>query len=125
MRHHERMVMLSSSTGCEDHLLSMDTERGINLRGYAQRDPWWEYSASPSDLFEAMMLKFQEDTVRFLSGCRYWGRMVNPWTRLRDRVALVPKAPPVASAPQPITGDGAPPRDRDFYAQTLDDHRRA
>src|SRR5271155_384065 len=68
MRYHERMVMLSVIDGLwKDHLLSMDhLKEGINLRGYAQRDPLVEYKRESFDLFEAMMLKFQEDTVRFL-----------------------------------------------------------
>ena len=44
-----------------DHL-----KEGIGLRGYAQRDPLVEYKRESFDMFEAMMLKFQEDTVRFL-----------------------------------------------------------
>src|SRR5208283_4019247 len=68
MRYHERMVMLSVIDGLwKDHLLSMDhLKEGINLRGYAQRDPLVEYKRESFDMFEAMMLKFQEDTVRFL-----------------------------------------------------------
>ncbi len=68
MRYHERMVMLSVIDGLwKDHLLSMDhLKEGISLRGYAQRDPLVEYKRESFDMFEAMMLKFQEDTVRFL-----------------------------------------------------------
>ncbi len=68
MRYHERMVMLSVIDGLwKDHLLSMDhLKEGIGLRGYAQQDPLVEYKRESFDMFEAMMLKFQEDTVRFL-----------------------------------------------------------
>ena len=68
MRYHERMVMLSVIDGLwKDHLLSMDhLKEGISLRGYAQKDPLVEYKRESFDMFEAMMLKFQEDTVRFL-----------------------------------------------------------
>ena len=68
MRYHERMVMLSVIDGLwKDHLLSMDhLKEGIGLRGYAQKDPLVEYKSESYDMFEAMMLKFQEDTVRFL-----------------------------------------------------------
>ena len=68
MRYHERMVMLSVIDGLwKDHLLAMDhLKEGIGLRGYAQRDPLVEYKRESFDMFEAMMLKFQEDTVRFL-----------------------------------------------------------
>jgi preprotein translocase subunit SecA len=68
MRYHERMVMLSVIDGLwKDHLLAMDhLKEGIGLRGYAQQDPLVEYKRESFDMFEAMMLKFQEDTVRFL-----------------------------------------------------------
>jgi preprotein translocase subunit SecA len=68
MRYHERMVMLSVIDGLwKDHLLAMDhLKEGISLRGYAQRDPLVEYKRESFDMFEAMMQKFQEDTVRFL-----------------------------------------------------------
>ena len=68
MRYHERMVMLSVIDGLwKDHLLAMDhLKEGIGLRGYAQQDPLVAYKKESFDMFEAMMLKFQEDTVRFL-----------------------------------------------------------
>ena len=68
MRYHERMVMLSVIDGLwKDHLLAMDhLKEGIGLRGYAQQDPLVAYKRESFDMFEAMMLKFQEDTVRFL-----------------------------------------------------------
>ena len=60
--------MLSVIDGLwKDHLLSMDhLKEGIGLRGYAQQDPLVAYKTESFDMFEAMMLKFQEDTVRFL-----------------------------------------------------------
>ena len=68
MRYHERMVMLSVIDGLwKDHLLAMDhLKEGIGLRGYAQQDPLVAYKKESFDMFEAMMAKFQEDTVRFL-----------------------------------------------------------
>ena len=68
MRYHERMVMLSVLDGLwKDHLLAMDHLReGIGLRGYAQQDPLVAYKRESFDMFEAMMTRFQEDTVRYL-----------------------------------------------------------
>ena len=87
MRYHERMVMLSVIDGLwKDHLLSMDhLKEGIGLRGYAQRDPLVEYKRESFDMFEAMMLKFQEDTVRFLFRMQILG----------------PDGQPVDAAPRP------------------------
>jgi len=44
-----------------DHL-----KEGIGLRGYGQHDPLVEYKKESFEMFEAMMQRFQEDTVRYL-----------------------------------------------------------
>jgi preprotein translocase subunit SecA len=68
LRYHERMIMLSViDTQWKDHLLNMDhLKEGIGLRGYAQHDPLVEYKRESFDMFESMMQRFQEDTVRYL-----------------------------------------------------------
>jgi preprotein translocase subunit SecA len=110
MRYHERMVMLSVIDGLwKDHLLSMDhLKEGIGLRGYAQKDPLVEYKSESYDMFEAMMLKFQEDTVRFLFRMQILGQDGQPVDGPPQVRREVPKAPPVASAAQPLTLDAAP-----------------
>jgi preprotein translocase subunit SecA len=112
MRYHERMVMLSVIDGLwKDHLLSMDhLKEGIGLRGYAQQDPLVAYKRESFDLFEAMMLKFQEDTVRFLFRMQILGPDGQPVNAAPRPNRQVPKAPPVASAAQPVTLD-APSRE--------------
>ncbi len=110
MRYHERMVMLSVIDGLwKDHLLAMDhLKEGIGLRGYAQRDPLVEYKRESYEMFEAMMLKFQEDTVRFLFRMQILGPDGQPVDAAPQMRREVPKAPPVSSAAQPLTPDGAP-----------------
>ncbi len=68
MRYHERMIMLSVlDSQWKDHLLNMDhLKEGIGLRGYGQHDPVVEYKRESFDMFEAMMARYQEDTVRYL-----------------------------------------------------------
>jgi len=68
MRYHERMIMLSVVDQLwKDHLLNMDhLKEGIGLRGYGQKDPLVEYKRESFDMFEDMMRRFQEDTVRYL-----------------------------------------------------------
>jgi preprotein translocase subunit SecA len=68
MRYHERMIMLSVIDGqWKDHLLNMDhLKEGINLRGYGQKDPLVEYKRESFEMFEEMMQRFQEETVRYL-----------------------------------------------------------
>jgi preprotein translocase subunit SecA len=108
MRQHERMVMLSVIDGLwKDHLLSMDhLKEGIGLRGYAQQDPLVAYKRESFDMFEAMMLKFQEDTVRFLFRMQILGPDGQPINAAPEPRRAVPPAPPVASAAQPINGNG-------------------
>ncbi len=107
MRYHERMVMLSVIDGLwKEHLLSMDhLKEGIGLRGYAQLDPLVEYKRESYEMFEAMMLKFQEDTVRFLFRMQILGPDGQPVDAAPRRSRVVPPAPPVASAAQPLTLD--------------------
>src|SRR5256886_16243452 len=68
MRYHERMIMLSVlDAQWKDHLLGMDhLKEGIGLPGYGQHDPLVEYKRESFDMFEAMMQRFQEETVRYL-----------------------------------------------------------
>jgi len=68
MRHHERILMLSVlDQQWKDHLLNMDHLReGIGLRGYGQHDPLVEYKRESFDMFEGMMERFEEETVRYL-----------------------------------------------------------
>ncbi len=113
MRYHERMVMLSVIDGLwKDHLLEMDhLKEGIGLRGYAQQDPLVAYKRESFDMFEAMMLKFQEDTVRFLFRMQIIGADGQPIQTAPQPRREVPKAPPVASAAHPLTGGNGAPRE--------------
>ena len=110
MRYHERMVMLSVIDGLwKDHLLSMDhLKEGIGLRGYAQQDPLVAYKRESFDMFEAVMAKFQEDTVRYLFRMQILGPDGQPVSAAPEISREVPKAPPVASAAHPVFDDGAP-----------------
>ncbi|HEY0796532.1 MAG TPA: preprotein translocase subunit SecA [Acidisarcina sp.] len=114
MRYHERMVMLSVLDGLwKDHLLSMDhLKEGIGLRGYAQQDPLVAYKRESFDMFEAMMNRFQEDTVRFLFLMQIVGPDGQPMQAIRP-TGVVPPAPPVDSAalppPSATNGNGRLP----------------
>jgi len=68
MRTHERMIMLQVvDAQWKDHLLAMDhLKEGIGLRGYAQRDPLVEYKRESFDMFEAMMDRIEDETLRYL-----------------------------------------------------------
>jgi preprotein translocase subunit SecA len=87
MRFHERMIMLSVLDGLwKDHLLNMDhLKEGIGLRGYGQQDPLVAYKKESFDMFEAMMNRFQEDTVRYLFLMQIVGPDGQPITRPPQR----------------------------------------
>jgi preprotein translocase subunit SecA len=90
MRYHERMIMLSViDAQWKDHLRDMDhLKEGIGLRGYGQHDPLVEYKRESFDMFEAMMQRFQEETVRYLYLMQIIGRA--------DTGTLAAGAPPEA-----------------------------
>ncbi|MDH4257705.1 MAG: preprotein translocase subunit SecA [Candidatus Aminicenantes bacterium] len=68
MREFERVIMLQIlDSQWKDHLLGMDyLKEGIGLRGYGQRDPLVEYKKESYDMFQAMMDRIEEDTIRYL-----------------------------------------------------------
>ena len=68
MRETERMIMLNViDNQWKDHLLSMDhLKEGIGLRGYGQKDPLIEYKKESFVLFQDMMDRIEDETIRFL-----------------------------------------------------------
>src|SRR5579875_2549532 len=68
MRVHERMIMLQVvDAQWKDHLLAMDhLKEGIGLRGYGQRDPLVEYKRESFDMFEALMDRIEDESLRYL-----------------------------------------------------------
>jgi preprotein translocase subunit SecA len=68
MRYSERILMLQIvDAQWKDHLLAMDhLKEGIGLRGYGQRDPLVEYKKESFQLFEDLMNRIEEDTLRYL-----------------------------------------------------------
>jgi preprotein translocase subunit SecA len=68
MRQSERWIMLKViDDQWKDHLLSIDSlKEGIGLRGYGQKDPLVEYKKESYDLFESMMDRIEDETVRLL-----------------------------------------------------------
>ena len=98
MRYHERMIMLSViDAQWKDHLRDMDhLKEGIGLRGYGQHDPLVEYKRESFDMFEAMMQRFQDETVRYL----YLMQILE-----RPDPGMMAQ-PPVEGAPAPAGADG-------------------
>jgi len=68
MREFEGMIMLQIiDSQWKDHLLAMDyLKEGIGLRGYGQRDPLVEYKKESYDMFQSMMDRIEDETIRYL-----------------------------------------------------------
>jgi preprotein translocase subunit SecA len=69
MRHFEKAVMLQTlDSQWKEHLAQMDYLRtGINLRGYAQKDPKQEYKRESFSLFTTMLDNIKHEVIRILS----------------------------------------------------------
>jgi preprotein translocase subunit SecA len=68
MREAERIIMLNViDNQWKDHLLSMDhLKEGIGLRGYGQKDPLIEYKKESFKMFQDMMDRIEDETIRYL-----------------------------------------------------------
>ncbi|MCP2520167.1 preprotein translocase subunit SecA [Candidatus Aminicenantes bacterium AC-335-K20] len=68
MREFERLIMLQViDSQWKDHLLAMDyLKEGIGLRGYGQRDPLVEYKKESFEMFQSMLNRIEEETIRYL-----------------------------------------------------------
>jgi preprotein translocase subunit SecA len=68
MRETERILMLNViDNQWKDHLLSMDhLKEGIGMRAYGQKDPLIEYKKESFKLFQDMMDRIEDETVRYL-----------------------------------------------------------
>ena len=73
MRDTERWIMLNAiDDQWKDHLLSMDhLKEGIGLRGYGQKDPLVEYKKESYTLFQELMGRIEDETVRYLFFLRF------------------------------------------------------
>ncbi len=69
MRHFEKAVMLQTlDSQWKEHLAQMDYLRtGINLRGYAQKDPKQEYKRESFTLFTTMLDNIKHEVIRIIS----------------------------------------------------------
>ncbi|MBU1308182.1 MAG: preprotein translocase subunit SecA [Gammaproteobacteria bacterium] len=69
LRQFEKAIMLQSlDTHWKEHLAAMDHLRqGINLRGYAQKNPKQEYKREAFELFSAMLENLKTDVIGVLS----------------------------------------------------------
>jgi preprotein translocase subunit SecA len=109
MRYHERIVMLSVLDGLwKDHLLAMDhLKEGIGLRGYAQQDPLVAYKRESFEMFEAMMMQFQQDTARHLFRMQIIGPDGKPIETLEQMQSAQGQRAAAQQASLPLPQSGA------------------
>ena len=69
MRHFEKTIMLQTLDGqWKEHLAQMDYLRqGINLRGYAQKDPKQEFKREAFQMFTVMLDTIKHDVISYIS----------------------------------------------------------
>ncbi|MFY9225864.1 MAG: preprotein translocase subunit SecA [Blastocatellia bacterium] len=68
LKHYERMIMLEViDQQWKDHLLNVDhLKQGIGLVGYGQKDPLVEYKKITKQLFDSLIERIDEETIRIL-----------------------------------------------------------
>ena len=95
MRWLERRIILDVvDSQWKDHLLSLDhLKEGIGLRGYGQKDPLVEFKKEAFILFEDMMARVDNETIRYLFHIQVQQAEKHP-----DEMQLRPE-PPRGSTP--------------------------
>ncbi|MGN1186944.1 MAG: SEC-C metal-binding domain-containing protein, partial [Lachnospiraceae bacterium] len=86
IREIERVCLLRAiDTNWMNHIDDMDMLRqGIGLNAYGQKDPLVEYKMQGYDMFDSMISRIQEDTVRLITHVK-----VEQKTEKREQVAKV------------------------------------
>ncbi|PYU66903.1 MAG: preprotein translocase subunit SecA, partial [Acidobacteria bacterium] len=97
MRWLERRIILDVvDSQWKDHLLSLDhLKEGIGLRGYAQKDPIVEFKKEAFTLFEDMMARIDNETIRYLFHIQ-----AQQSEQLPSERAPQPLSPPQAKRPR-------------------------
>jgi preprotein translocase subunit SecA len=97
MRWLERRIILDVvDSQWKDHLLSLDhLKEGIGLRGYGQKDPLVEFKKEAFTLFEDMMARIDNETIRYLFHIQIQQAEKPP-----DEMQLRPQSPPPQAPPR-------------------------
>jgi preprotein translocase subunit SecA len=97
MRWLERRIILDVvDSQWKDHLLSLDhLKEGIGLRGYGQKDPLVEFKKEAFVLFEDMMARIDNETIRYLFHIQIQQAEKPP-----DEMNVRPQQPPQSGPPR-------------------------
>ncbi|HEX8709698.1 MAG TPA: preprotein translocase subunit SecA [Pyrinomonadaceae bacterium] len=106
MRTYERIIMLNIiDAQWKDHLLSIDhLKQGIGLVGYGQKDPLVEYKKQSFDLFQEMLDRIDQTTIRSLFNLQVVSEQAAP-EQLQQRRA--PRRPSALTFTGPNQGAAA------------------
>jgi len=120
----ERRIILDVvDTQWKDHLLSLDhLKEGIGLRGYGQKDPLVEFKKEAFVLFEDMMTRIDNETVRYLFHVQIQQGEAPPQ---QTRPAEPPPQQRAGLPPAQAAAASAAARMDDMPAQKLPDFARA
>ena len=89
----------------KDHLLTLDhLKEGIGLRGYGQKDPLVEFKREAFNLFEGLMDRIDNESVRFLF-------LVRPAEPQQAAAAAAPRGGSPAPTPRNDGSAATPPSD--------------
>ena len=103
----ERRIILDVvDTQWKDHLLSLDhLKEGIGLRGYGQKDPLVEFKKEAFILFEDMMARIDNETVRYLYHVQI--QQGEPPATQQQRPQAVPEPPQPRKSAQAAVASAA------------------
>ena len=117
----ERRIILDIvDTQWKDHLLSLDhLKEGIGLRGYGQKDPLVEFKKEAFVLFEDMMARIDNETIRYLFHIQ-----VQVEGQPRQPAAPAPRTPgtpsPLAAAAGAAAARAAEPEHLPAFARDME-----
>jgi preprotein translocase subunit SecA len=119
----ERRIILDVvDTQWKDHLLSLDhLKEGIGLRGYGQKDPLVEFKKEAFVLFEDMMARIDNETVRYLFHVQI--QQGEPPPQARQPQPEPPRSMPPAATAVAAAGaraEQAPPARLPDFARSLE-----
>jgi preprotein translocase subunit SecA len=116
----ERRIILDVvDTQWKDHLLSLDhLKEGIGLRGYGQKDPLVEFKKEAFILFEDMMTRIDNETIRYLFHVQIQQGEAPPQQQVQER-----PRPQIHSAAAAVASAAA--RVEEAPVQKLPDFARA
>jgi len=125
MRWLERRIILDVvDSQWKDHLLSLDhLKEGIGLRGYGQKDPLVEFKKEAFVLFEDMMLRIDNETIRYLYHVQVQQSEQPPSEGVRQPRPETPRGPSgaaVAVASAAARASEPPPQQLPAFAREIE-----